>query len=361
MVVNGSLSKTAVNGSAGAKSQVSGLVVAADDDRHAAAADRAVRVAARGDARRRRDRRGDRARRRRARCAGSTASGPRGSARVYGRAARADFIAAIAAMLGVLVFDTLPGPVHRHRRLAAAARLPRRRARTSPSWASCPSGPEQWNDLAAPPGERHRRRASSCCALEGGAVLRRRRPRPRRRPHARPPRGRPRGRARPRDGAVRRRHRRRDARDAARGARRAPACGCTSRATSGRCATSCARPATSSASTRRSARPSPRRRAEHGDGADRHPPTPGFRRRRGAEAADLDQLEPERVDEVDHPVQRRLVLHRPVQHGLDGLDRRAQALEPRKQRGRHPAPHSDLVLVHWVSNLRHAAWSPPRG
>ena len=44
--------------------------------------------------------------------------------RIYGVAARPDFIAAVAALLGVLVFDTLPGPVHRHRRLAGAARVP---------------------------------------------------------------------------------------------------------------------------------------------------------------------------------------------------------------------------------------------
>jgi SulP family sulfate permease len=68
MVVNGSLSKTAVNGSAGARSQVSGLVVAA-----------LYRIATRQ---------------------------LRG---IYGIAARPDFIAAVAALAGVLVFDTLPG------------------------------------------------------------------------------------------------------------------------------------------------------------------------------------------------------------------------------------------------------------
>ena len=44
--------------------------------------------------------------------------------RYYGVAARPDFIAAVAALLGVLIFDTLPA-VHRHRHLAAAADLPR--------------------------------------------------------------------------------------------------------------------------------------------------------------------------------------------------------------------------------------------
>ena len=108
MVVNGSLSKTAVNGSAGARSQVSGLVVAAltvltllfltglfetlPEATLAAVVIAAVielidipglitlyRVATRQ---------------------------LRG---IYGVAARPDFLAALAALLGVLVFDTLPG------------------------------------------------------------------------------------------------------------------------------------------------------------------------------------------------------------------------------------------------------------
>jgi sulfate permease, SulP family len=108
MVVNGSLSKTAVNGSAGARSQVSGLVVAAltvltllfltglfetlPEATLAAVVIAAVielvdipalvtlyRVATRQ---------------------------LRG---IYGVAARPDFLAAVAALLGVLVFDTLPG------------------------------------------------------------------------------------------------------------------------------------------------------------------------------------------------------------------------------------------------------------
>ena len=57
MVVNGSLSKTAVNGVAGARSQLSGLVVAALTIVTLLVADRAVRGAARGDAGRGRDRR----------------------------------------------------------------------------------------------------------------------------------------------------------------------------------------------------------------------------------------------------------------------------------------------------------------
>jgi MFS superfamily sulfate permease-like transporter len=108
MVVNGSLSKTAVNGSAGARSQVSGLVVAAltiltllfltglfenlPEATLAAVVIAAVielvdipalialyRVATRQ---------------------------LRG---IYGIAARPDFLAAVAALGGVLVFDTLPG------------------------------------------------------------------------------------------------------------------------------------------------------------------------------------------------------------------------------------------------------------
>lgn len=108
MVVNGSLSKTAVNGSAGATSQLSGVFVAAltiltllfltelfEDLPEATLA--AVVVAAVAelvdvDALRRLWR------------LHTTALG-----RIYGPAARADLIAAVAALLGVLVFDTLPG------------------------------------------------------------------------------------------------------------------------------------------------------------------------------------------------------------------------------------------------------------
>ena len=107
-MVNGSLSKTAVNGSAGAKSQLSGLVVAAltvvtllfltglfEDLPEATLA--AVVIAALVelvdiDALVRLYR-----------------LNTRELARIYGVAARPDFIAAVAAMLGVLIFDTLPG------------------------------------------------------------------------------------------------------------------------------------------------------------------------------------------------------------------------------------------------------------
>ena len=108
MVVNGSLSKTAVNGSAGARSQLSGLVVAAlaivtllfltglfEDLPEAtlgavviAALIELVDIPALRELYR-------------------LYTGRIG--RIYGPAARPDFIAAIAAMLGVLFFDTLPG------------------------------------------------------------------------------------------------------------------------------------------------------------------------------------------------------------------------------------------------------------
>jgi SulP family sulfate permease len=108
MVVNGSLSKTAVNGSAGARSQVSGLVVAAlslitllfltalfEELPETVLA--AVVI-----------------------CAVIEMVDTKAIVRLYrvwtprlggtyGSAARADFIGAMAALLGVLVFDTLPG------------------------------------------------------------------------------------------------------------------------------------------------------------------------------------------------------------------------------------------------------------
>jgi MFS superfamily sulfate permease-like transporter len=108
MVVNGSLSKTAVNASAGARSQLSGLVVAAltvvtllfltglfEDLPEATLA--AVVIAALVE----------------------LVDVPalvalyrfhtRGEGRALAVAARPDFVAAITALLGVLVFDTLPG------------------------------------------------------------------------------------------------------------------------------------------------------------------------------------------------------------------------------------------------------------
>jgi high affinity sulfate transporter 1 len=108
MVVNGSLSKTAVNGSAGAQSQMSGVVVAAltivtllfltglfadlPEATLAAIVIAAIVELVDIDSLRELYR---------------TYSERLG--RIYGFAARPDFIGAIAAMLGVLIFDTLPG------------------------------------------------------------------------------------------------------------------------------------------------------------------------------------------------------------------------------------------------------------
>jgi sulfate permease, SulP family len=110
MVVNGSLSKTAVNGGAGAKSQVSGLVVAVlviitllfltglfESLPEATLA--AVVIAAVIEL-------VDIPSLRRLYGVWTTRLG-----QIYGVAARADFAAAIAALLGVLIFDTLPGLV----------------------------------------------------------------------------------------------------------------------------------------------------------------------------------------------------------------------------------------------------------
>ncbi|MGW5386710.1 SulP family inorganic anion transporter [Nocardia sp. NPDC003963] len=108
MVVNGSLSKTAVNGSAGAKSQVSGLVVAALTvltllfltgmfEQLPKATLAAVVIAAVIEL-------VDIAALRRLYRVWSQWLGG-----IYGKAARADFIAAVAALLGVLCFGTLPG------------------------------------------------------------------------------------------------------------------------------------------------------------------------------------------------------------------------------------------------------------
>ncbi|MGW5516306.1 SulP family inorganic anion transporter [Nocardia africana] len=108
MVVNGSLSKTAVNGSAGAESQGSGLVVAAltvltllfltglfENLPEATLA--GVVIAAVIEL-------VDFAALRRLYRVWTQRLGG-----IYGKAARADFAAAVAAMIGVLLFDTLPG------------------------------------------------------------------------------------------------------------------------------------------------------------------------------------------------------------------------------------------------------------
>ena len=108
MVVSGSLSKTAVNASGGAKSQLSGLVTAVlvvltllfltglfEDLPEATLA--AVVIASLIELVDIRS------------LVNLYRAHTRGLGRIYGFAARPDFIAAIAATLGVLVFDTLPG------------------------------------------------------------------------------------------------------------------------------------------------------------------------------------------------------------------------------------------------------------
>jgi SulP family sulfate permease len=110
MVVNGSLSKTAVNGGAGARSQVSGLTVAALTvvtllfltglfEQLPEATLSAVVIAAVIELV------DIPALRRLYRVWTERLGG------IYGPAARADFLAAITAMFGVLIFDTLPGLV----------------------------------------------------------------------------------------------------------------------------------------------------------------------------------------------------------------------------------------------------------
>jgi MFS superfamily sulfate permease-like transporter len=110
MVVNGSLSKTAVNGGAGAKTQVSGLVVAAlviitllfltglfellpEATLAAVVIAAVIELVDIGSLRR------------------LYGVWTARLAQIYGHAARADFAAAMAAMFGVLIFDTLPGLV----------------------------------------------------------------------------------------------------------------------------------------------------------------------------------------------------------------------------------------------------------
>ena len=108
MVVNGSLSKTAVNAGAGARSQLSGLVVAVLTvltllfftglfEQLPEATLAAVVIAALVELVDYRS------------LIALYRLHLRGLSRIYGVAARADFIAAIAALVGVLVFDTLPG------------------------------------------------------------------------------------------------------------------------------------------------------------------------------------------------------------------------------------------------------------
>ncbi len=149
------------------------------DGRHAAVPHRAVRGPARGHARRGRDRRAsielvDIP----ALVAAATGCTRRGSARIYGVAARPDFIAAVAA-------HARRADLRHAARVCSSASPCRccccstaRRARTSPSSARCPGTADQYADLDTPSGERgdsgHRRPAR-----RGRPVLRQRRRRAR--------------------------------------------------------------------------------------------------------------------------------------------------------------------------------------
>ncbi len=180
MVVNGSLSKTAVNGGAGAHTQLSGLIVAALTivtlliltglfEQLPEATLAAVVIAAVIELV----------------DIGALVSLYRDTTRGLNRiAARPDFIAAIAALLGVLVFDTLPGLfigismsllllLYRASRpyVATLGRVP---------------GSEQYADIAAQPGEPPARRRRGA-ARRGRHLLRQRRRDPQRRCSRRPP------------------------------------------------------------------------------------------------------------------------------------------------------------------------------
>ena len=235
MVVNGSLSKTAVNGGAGAQSQISGLVVAVltvvtllfltglfeslPEATLAAVVIAAVIELVDIPALVRLYR------------IWTSRLGA-----IYGPAARPDFIAAVAALLGVLIFDTLPGLFIG---IAMSLLLLLYRA-SRPNIAVLGRTPDgRWVDLA---------REDDAKPQPGVAVLRVEaglffanadHVRDAIRAHARE-RGREGRRARRRDRPRRRRHGRGDARAAARRPRPRRASSCSSRATSARCATCCA-------------------------------------------------------------------------------------------------------------------------
>ena len=162
MVVNGSLSKTAVNGGAGAQSAGLRARRGGAHRRHAAVPHGPVREAAGGDAGRGRHRGGDRARRRaRARRLYRIADG--GLARSTAVAARPDFVAAIAAMLGVLDLRHAARDCSSASACRCCCCSTARRVRTSPHSAACRARP---TSTATSPGTR---RTSS---PEGVTVLR---------------------------------------------------------------------------------------------------------------------------------------------------------------------------------------------
>ena len=254
MVVNGSLSKTAVNGSAGARSQVSGLAVAVftvvtllfltalfEDLPEATLA--AVVIAAVvelvdiGALR------------------GFYGLYTRQLGRIYGRAARPDFIAAVAAMLGVLVFDTLPGLVIGI--IVSLLLLLYRASRPHVAeLGRVPGAPGPVRRCRPPPGERGR--IGRCrAARRVGTVLRQRRRGAPGDPRSCRPSGHGRGGARCRGDGVRRRDRRADARGAGRASSSGAASAWCSPTTSVRSATSSRRTGSATLpSTRRSTPPS---------------------------------------------------------------------------------------------------------
>lgn len=149
MVVNGSLSKTAVNGTAGACTQLSGLVVAAMTiltllfltglfEQLPEATLAAVVVAAVIELV---DYRAILALLR-------ISSGPMGG--ISRVAARPDFVAAVAALLGVLVFDTLPG-LFIGIGVSLLLLLYRASRPHVASLGKVPGTPDQWGDVARHP------------------------------------------------------------------------------------------------------------------------------------------------------------------------------------------------------------------
>ena len=166
MVVNGSLSKTAVNG---ARRRQDAAVRARRRRAHRrdpAVPDRAVRVPARGDARRRRDRRRHRARRRpRAAPALPLYTRPAGPDLRRARPVRTSSPPSPRCS-ACSIFDTLPGLFIgiASRCCCCSSASP---SRTSPSSAWCPARPRPFVDLSRHP-ESHRRSRRGCARVEGG-------------------------------------------------------------------------------------------------------------------------------------------------------------------------------------------------
>ena len=181
MVVNGSLSKTAVNGGAGAQSQVSGLFVAVLTvvtllfltglfEQLPEATLAAVVIAAVVEL-------VDIASLRRLYAVWTGRL-----AEIYRHAARADFAAAIGAMFGVLIFDTLPGLVIGIV-LSLLLLLYRSSRPHVATLGELPGGHRAWVDLERNPGAQPVE-GVVVVRVESGLVLRECRPRPRPRARA---------------------------------------------------------------------------------------------------------------------------------------------------------------------------------